>query len=58
MTYRIIEENLSDKWSEARVQVKGWWRWHTVWLQRFTAPDREYVMLCAEELKEHLEAEI
>lgn len=55
MTYRIIELTLSAGKSEVRVQCKGWWRWHTVWKQPFSAADREYALLCAEEIKEHLE---
>ena len=58
MQYRIIELDLSDGWGEVRIQCKGWWRWHTIWEREFTAADREYVLLCAEEIKEHLEAEI
>lgn len=58
MQYRIIEFDLHEGWGEVRVQCNGWWRWHTVWKQRFTAADREYALLCAEEIKEHLEAEI
>lgn len=58
MQYRIIEFELLDGWGVLRVQYKRRWRWHTIWEREFAALDREYALLCAEELKEHLEAEL
>ena len=59
MTYRIIELTLGDGWGEVRIQCKGWWRWHTIWKHQYASADtRDYVLLCAEEIKEQLETEI
>ena len=59
MNYRIKEVSLNSGWGEVIIQVKGsWGGWRNIWRRQFIAEEREYALLCAEELKEHLEAQI
>lgn len=58
MKYRIKEVALNDMEGEVIIQCKRFWRWRNIWRQKFALADREYALLCAEELKERLEATI
>lgn len=59
MKYRIKEVTLNSGWGEVIIQVKGsWGGWRNIWRRQFVAEEREYALMCAEELKEHLEEDI
>lgn len=59
MQYRIKGVALNDNWGEVLIQCKGsWGGWRNIWRRKFALADREYALLCAEELVESLEAEI
>ena len=59
MNYRIKEARLYDGWCEVLIQCKGsWGGWRNIWRRQFLPDEREYALMCAEELKEHLETGI
>ena len=59
MNYRIKEVRLDNDWGEVIIQCKGsWGGWRNIWRQKFALTERDYTLMCAEELKEHLEAGI
>ena len=59
MKYRIKEVALPDNHGEVYIQYKSAWGfWRTIWRRMFVADDRDYALLCAEEVKDHLEIEI
>lgn len=59
MKYRIKEVSLNDKEGEVIIQCKGsWGGWRNIWRRKFLIDDREYALMCAEELFDKLEAEI
>lgn len=59
MNYRIKEVCFGDGWGEVIIQVKGsWGGWRNIWRRCFIAEERDYALMCADELKEHLEADI
>ncbi len=59
MIYRIKESRLYDGWGVVTIQCKGsWGGWRNIWRRQFADDERDYALMCASELKEHLEAEI
>lgn len=59
MKYRIKEVALNCDWGEVIIQCKGsWGGWRNIWRRQFVKEERDYALMCAEELKEHLEAKI
>ena len=59
MKYQIKEFALSDNLGEVMIQCKSsWGGWRIIWRRKFIPQDRDYALMCAEELKEHLEADI
>lgn len=59
MNYRIKEICRLDGLNEVIIQCKGsWGGWRNIWRQKFALADRDYALMCAEELKEHLETGI
>lgn len=59
MKYRIKEVCRLDGLNEVIIQCKGsWGGWRNIWRRQFVIEEREYALMCAEELKEHLEAEL
>lgn len=59
MKYRIKELRPFEGRSEVILQCKGaWGGWRNIWRRPFACADRDYALLCAEEVKEKLEADI
>lgn len=59
MKYRIKEVCRLDGLNEVIIQCKGsWGGWRNIWRRQFLPDEREYALMCAEELVEHLEAGI
>ena len=59
MKYRIKEVCRLDGLNEVIIQCKGsWGSWRNIWRRAYTDDARDYALMCAEELKEHLEAQI
>lgn len=59
MNYRIKEICRLDGLNEVIIQCKGsWGGWRNIWRRQFVKEEREYALMCAEELKGHLEAGI
>lgn len=59
MNYRIKEVCRLDGLNEVIIQCKGsWGGWRNIWRRSYTDDEADYALFCAEELIEHLEAEI
>lgn len=58
MKYRIKEVCRLDGLNEVIIQCKSRWRWRDIWRRAYTDDEADYALFCAEELIEHLEAEI
>ena len=59
MKYQIKEVTLNSSRGEVIIQCKpAWGCWRNIWRRKFALVDRDYALMCAEDLKEHLEADI
>lgn len=59
MRYKIKEITINDSEGEVLIQCKGTWGgWRNIWRRKFALADREYALLCAEEVFDKLVAEI